>query len=174
MEITSVASFLDYYERVRERTLKVVKVIPPGKMDWAYKPGKFTIADMLRHVAAIERYMFAENVMLRQSRYNGCGKELADGYDEVLSFFNDLHRQSVALISTLSDTDLLRKCTTPGGEITTWKWLRAMVEHEIHHRGELYIYLNLLDVKTPPMYGLTAEEVQERSVDFLKKQHLAE
>ena len=35
-----------------------------------------------------------------------------------------------------------------------------MVEHEIHHRGQLYMYLSLLDVKTPPIFGLTSEEVQ--------------
>ena len=108
--------------------------------------------------------MFAENVMQRQSRYNGCGKELADGYDNVLGFFNEMHRQSVAIFAALSADDLQRKCPNPGGTITTWKWLRAMTDHEIHHRGELYIYLNLLDVKTPPMFGLTAEEVQERSL----------
>jgi uncharacterized damage-inducible protein DinB len=38
-----------------------------------------------------------------------------------------------------------------------------MIEHEIHHRGELYIYLNLLNVKTPPIFGLTSEEVIGRS-----------
>ena len=55
MEITSVSSFLEYYERLRERTLRVINVIPPDKMDWAYQPGKFTIADMIRHIAAMER-----------------------------------------------------------------------------------------------------------------------
>jgi len=68
------------------------------------------------------------------------------------------------MFRTLTDKDLNRKCPTPGGEMTSWKWLRAMVEHEVHHRGELYIYLNLLDVKTPPMFGLTAEEVQQKSL----------
>jgi uncharacterized damage-inducible protein DinB len=164
MEITSVSSFLDYYERLRERTLRVIDVVPADKMDWAYKPGKFTIADMIRHIAAMERYMFAENVLQRQSRYHGCGKELADGYEAVLAFFNEMHRQSVAIFATLSAEDLQRKCPNPGGTITTWKWLRAMTEHEIHHRGELYIYLNLLDVKTPPMFGLTAEDVQQRGL----------
>jgi uncharacterized damage-inducible protein DinB len=163
MEITSVSSFLDYYERVRERTLRVIRAVPVDAMDWTYKPGKFTIADMIRHIAAIERYMFAENITGRQSRYNGCGKELADGYEQVLDFFNEMHRQSVEIFRTLNNEDLQKKCTTPGGEITRWKWLRALVEHEIHHRGALYIYLNLQDVKTPPMFGLTAEEVQERS-----------
>lgn len=36
MEISSVSSFLDYYARLRERTNKLVAVIPPQYMDWAY------------------------------------------------------------------------------------------------------------------------------------------
>ncbi len=164
MEITSVASFLDYYERVRERTLRVIAIIPPSVLDWAYKPGKFTIADVIRHIAATERYMFAENVAGSQSCYNGCGKELADGYDAILAYMSEMHWQSIEIFRTLDNGALQRKCITPGGEITTWKWLRAMIEHEIHHRGELYIYLNLLDIATPPIFGLTAEEVQQRSL----------
>lgn len=76
----------------------------------------------------------------------------------------NLHRESVEIISRLSDADLQRKCTTPEGTpITTWKWLRSMVEHEIHHRGQVYTYLALLGVPTPPLYGLTSEQVAERS-----------
>ena len=41
---------------------------------------------------------------------------------------------------------------------------RALVEHEIHHRGQIYLYLSMLDVKTPPIYGMTSEEVREKSV----------
>ena len=165
MEITSINSFLDYYERIRERTKRLIKVIPPEHFDYAYMEGKFTIADQIRHIAAMERYMFAENVAGRKSAYQGCGKELADGYENVLNYFNDRHRESLEIFSSLSNEDLKRKCITPGDtEIAVWKWLRAMVEHEIHHRAELYIYLNLLKVKTPPMFGLTSEEVQEGSI----------
>ena len=164
MEIISITSFLDYFERVRERTKSVIKVIPEDAMDKAYKPGKLTIADMVRHIAATERYMFAENVAGRQSCYHGCGKELADGHAAVLAYVNEMHRQSVEIFKTLNNEALRRKCPTPGGEMTTWKWLRAMVEHEIHHRGELYIYLNLLGIETPPIFGLTSEEVIARSV----------
>src|SRR3569833_2188809 len=146
MEITNFNSFLDYYERVRERTVKVIQTVPPDKMDWAYSAGKYTVADLIRHIAAMERNMWAENVMGRQSCYAGCGRELADGYDSVLAYFNEMHRESVAIFRSLDDDDLFKKCPNPAGEITTRKWLRAMVEHEIHHRGELYIYLNLLGI----------------------------
>ena len=38
-----------------------------------------------------------------------------------------------------------------------------MTEHEIHHRGQLYLYLGILGVATPPIFGLTEEEVKARS-----------
>ncbi|MBV8327812.1 DinB family protein [Chryseobacterium sp.] len=165
MEIKSIQSFLDYYEKIRERTLRLIAVVPPEHLDYAYKSGKFSIGDQIRHIAAIERYMYGETISGRKSAYHGCGKELADGYENVVDYFNEMHRQTLEIISSLSDEDLNRKCLTPANnEISIWKWLRAMIEHEIHHRGELYIYLNLLDVKTPQMYGFSAEEVQEMSV----------
>jgi uncharacterized damage-inducible protein DinB len=165
MEITSIKPFLEYYDKVRERTLRLVRVVPPDALDWTYKPGKFSVGDQIRHIATIERYMFAETICGRKSAYSGCGKEYADGYDNVVAFFNELHRQSLEIFSGLSDEALQGKCVTPGNaEMRIWKWMRSMVEHEIHHRGELYIYLNLLGVKTPPMYGLSAEEVESLSV----------
>jgi uncharacterized damage-inducible protein DinB len=160
MEILTLPPFLEYIEKIRERTSKLIAVIPPGYMDWTYKPGKFTIADQVRHIAAIERYMYAENVAGRKSTYNGCGKELADGYENVLAFFREKHKESVEIFRSLKEEDLQKKCSNPAGiQITIAKWLRLMTEHEIHHRGELYIYLNLLGIKTPPMFGMTSEEV---------------
>jgi uncharacterized damage-inducible protein DinB len=118
----------------------------------------------VRHLATIERYMYAETVAGRPSRYPGCGRELADGYDAVLAYLDRLDGEARAIIGTLSDAALERKCQTPAGTaITTWKWLRAMCEHEAHHRGQIYLMLNMLEVATPPLYGLTSEEVRARS-----------
>lgn len=54
--------------------------------------------------------------------------------------------------------------TPDGSRITVWKWLRLMMEHEIHHRGQIYLYLAMLEIATPPIYGLTSEELRQRSV----------
>jgi uncharacterized damage-inducible protein DinB len=165
MEIQTIDSFLEYLDKVHQRTLRVVRCIPPDKLDWSYAPGKFTLGDLVRHIACIERHMYAENVQGKPSRYAGCGKELADGYDPVVQFMEHMHRESVEIFSRLSPEDLNRKCETPGGaSITIWKWLRSMTEHEIHHRGQIYLYLAMLGVATPPLYGLTSEQVKERSV----------
>jgi uncharacterized damage-inducible protein DinB len=114
MIIETIEPFLDHFERVRARTLRVIKCIPPEKLDWTYKEGKFTLGDLVRHVAAAERYMFAENVQFKPSRYPGHLKELADGYTSVLEFLNTAHAEAVAIFRGLSDEDLQKKCTTPG------------------------------------------------------------
>ncbi len=165
MEIRSIGPFLDYWASIRGRTRRVVACIPSDRLEWTYRPGKFTLGDLVRHLATIERFMYAETVAGRPSRYAGCGRELADGSDAVLALLDRLGAESRAIFGALTDADLERKCSTPAGTpITTWKWLRAMVEHEAHHRGQIYLMLGLLEVPTPPLYGLTSEEVQARSV----------
>lgn len=165
MQIYDLNTFLDYFDKIHHRTMRVARCIPADKLDWTYREGKFTLGDLVRHIATINRYMFAETIAGRPSRYAGCGKELAIGYDEVMDFAERLHRESVDIFTRLMPEDLNGKCMTPEGtSLTTWKWLRAMVEHEIHHRGQIYLCLSMLGVPTPPLYGLTSEQVRERSL----------
>jgi uncharacterized damage-inducible protein DinB len=163
MQSQDLEIFLDYLDKVQQRTMRVVRCIPADKLDWSYRDGKFTLGDLVRHMGAIERYMFGETIQGKPSRYTGCGSELADGLEELIRFKETMHRETVEIIRGLGEEGLNRKCTTPdGASITVWKWLRLMVEHEIHHRGQIYLYLGMLDVPTPPLYGLTSEQLSER------------
>ena len=164
MEIRSAESFLAYFESVRDRTRRVVAAIPADRLEWTHREGAFTFGDLVRHLAATERFMFAENARQMPSRYPGHGRDLADGHAAVVDYFERMHEESVAIFRALTPEQLARRCTTPAGTpITTWKWLRAMVEHEIHHRGQIYLMLGMLGIATPPLYGLTSEEVRARS-----------
>jgi len=108
--------------------------------------------------------MWAETVQGHPGRYTTHDKELADGLENTLAFMEKLHAESVEIFARLTPEDLQRKCQTPdAASITIWKWLRLMLEHEIHHRGQIYLYLSILGVPTPPLYGLTSEQVRARS-----------
>jgi uncharacterized damage-inducible protein DinB len=166
MEIITIDSFLKYHSRIKERTRRLFDYIPADKIEWSYKEGKFTIGDILRHIANIERYLYAETVQGKESQYSGCGKEFGEGLKDIITHYERMYQESKTIFEQISDADLQKKCRTPlGAEISIWKWLRALVEHEIHHRGQLYLYLAMLGVRTPPIFGLTSEEVIDKSAN---------
>lgn len=160
MDIRDIQTFLAYYSRIKDRTRRLFDCIPTDKIEWTYTKGKFTIGDLIRHLALTERFMYVENVQQKPSLYTGCGENFAKGLEKTVELYNQLNHESMEILSKLTPEDLEKKCETPAGsKITVWKLLRAMTEHEIHHRGALYTYLGMLEVQTPPIFGLTSEEV---------------
>jgi uncharacterized damage-inducible protein DinB len=157
-------NFTDYWRNARLRTTRVLDHIDADDLEWSYAQGKFTFGDLFRHLVGIERFMYAENVQLKPSIYPGHGRELADGVDAVRAYMNRCHEDALAIFAALTPQQLAGKCVTPAGApIATWKWLRAMIEHEAHHRGQLYMMASMRGVEIPPLYGLKEEEVRERS-----------
>lgn len=116
--------FLHHFSRVRGRTRRVAACVPADRVEWTYKPGAFTLGDLVRHIAVTECYIWAETVRDRPCRYVTHGRELADGRDNVLAFLDRLHEESLAEFRALTPEMLTGKCATPEGtRLTTWKWL---------------------------------------------------
>lgn len=157
-------AFAQYFDKVRGRTLRVAACIPPEKFETSPIGKGFTFGEILRHLAGLERFMFAENAAGRPSSYPGHQAVLATGPEATLSYITRLHREAMEIFRNLGEEGMLASCTTPGNAtMPVWKWLRSMVEHEAHHRGQIYTYLSILEIPTPPLYGLTAEDVLARS-----------
>src|SRR5205823_13735142 len=114
--------FLDYFERVRERTRRVAACIPEDRIEWRPRPRAFSLGDLVRHIAVTERYMWAETVLNRPSRYVSHGPELASGRDAVLTLLDRLHGEAMTMFRSLTAEALAGTCLTPeGSPIRTWK-----------------------------------------------------
>ena len=70
MEIHRAETFASYFDGIRGRTLRVAACIPRDRLEWAPRAGAFSFGDLLRHLGAIERYMFAENAQGLPSRWD--------------------------------------------------------------------------------------------------------
>lgn len=157
LRLTDLLRALD---TARGRTVRLARLVPEAALDWRPAPGAYSCADLLRHLAAAERDLFVEVAMGRPSRYAGHGPTLAYGREGVLAFLDAMHVESMALLETLDDDALDRAVTTPtGAHLPTWRWLQLLTEHEAHHRGQLYLMLRLLGVETPPLFGMTEEQL---------------
>ncbi len=163
--LQDVPSFLSYWRNARSRTVRVLDGLRPEDLEWAPAPRAFSFGDLFRHLAGLERFMWAETVAGRPSAYPGHGEELAVGLDGVRAYLERCHAESMAIFGRLTDADLLAPCQNPAGaEMATWKWLRAMIEHEAHHRGQLYLMASLRGRNLAPLFGLTEEELAAKSL----------
>ena len=158
--MVELSSFLEYWPSVRNRTRKLIPLVSADTLEWRPGEGRWSFGDQVRHLAGIERWMYAETVSGRPTRYPGHARDLADGLDAVLAYHDRCHEESMALFQALMPEQWTGKSVTPAGtSITTWKWARAMVEHEAHHRGQMYMTLGLLGIETPPIFALSEQEV---------------
>ena len=133
--MNSPEEFLPYLSSVHGRTERVIAAIPHDDFDWSPAPERFSFADQIRHLANIERWMYGETVQGKPSRYQGHGREFADGAEAVLAYYKRMHDESVRIFASIPTSAYASKVQTPAGTpITLWKWLRAMLEHEAHHR----------------------------------------
>jgi uncharacterized damage-inducible protein DinB len=157
--LTSTAAFIQYFERVRARTMAFVDAIPLEKMDWSPRAGEYSCGDLVRHLASVET-MDVEAALGNGWRYPGHAPSLGESHAAARAYLHDTHARMMERLRTLPDAGL----TTRRGDleerpVAVWRILMAMVEHEIHHRSQLAAYLAELGVQPPQLFGVTVEEL---------------
>jgi uncharacterized damage-inducible protein DinB len=158
--IESVSSFSTYFDNIRRRTLNYIHTLPPDKVDWCPQPHEFTCGDIIRHLAAAE-LMFVGAAVEGKWRYAGHERDSHPTLAAALAYLETSHQTALARLATMPDEALAqpRPPLTGDQPIKAWRLLMALVEHEIHHRSQLAVYLSLLGIEPPHIYGLGVEDV---------------
>jgi len=156
--ITSVAEFARYWDGVRRRTRAAVDRVGPELLDWAPRPGEMTCGEIVRHLAGAERFFVTKVVEDRFTEDLSPGAAL--DHAETRARLESVHRAEMARLAGLDDGTL----TSPrrdldGAPVKAWRFLMAMVEHEVHHRSQLDCYLALAGVEPPQIFGRRMEDV---------------
>ena len=144
-------------------TRRVLERLPEDRLDWRPHPKSMTLGQLALHLAQLPLGIAAlvepdavelPTVPLTQPASRA---EIVEALDRSLAHASErLTRWSDAELDapwslTHEGTVLL---TMPRGEL-----LRTLLfNHGYHHRGQLTVYLRLLDVPVPPLYGPTADE----------------
>lgn len=162
--IRKVEQFISYFGSIRRRTLNYARVVPSDQIDWAPEEGEFTCADILRHIAAAEQ-MFVGVVTQGHWHYGG-HDDSHQSIESLLQLLEDTHRQTMLALQAVPDSELdqPRPAFEGDAQIKVWRWLMAMAEHEIHHRSQLAMYLRLMGITPPHIYGLGVEDLIARSI----------
>lgn len=157
--LQNVNRFIDYFEGIRRRTLHFIDAIPADRIDWFPSDGEFSFGDLIRHLAATEE-MFVGALVDGKWKYAGHKIQGKQERDAAITVLKSTHQEAMMRLGTLSDAALNEsRRSLSGQEVKTWRLLMAMVEHEVHHRSQIAMYLTLIKIKPPHIYGLGVEDV---------------
>lgn len=160
--MTIAASLLPEFDQEMATTRRLLERVPGDKGAWKPHPKSFALGHLAQLVAWMPGWV-ANTV--RQTELNLTG---APGYslettETLLAMFDQNVRDARAALLAATDADLSVSWSLKRGDQALFTAPRAIVvrnhiSHLIHHRGQLTVYLRLLDVPIPSIYGPTADE----------------
>ena len=158
-------SMLAELDQEMSNTRKVLERVPMEKADWRPHPKSGTLAWLAGHCAIMPGWGYTT---LAQDELDIGGVESAvpkfTTREEVLAHFDTELAKYRPLLENATDEHLTKLWTLRAGDQVLMKMprvtvLRGLVMNRmIHHRAELVVYLRLLDVPVPGLYGPSADE----------------
>lgn len=153
--------FLQTFERECQTTLKLMRAYPANKAD--LKPHeKSKSARELAWVFVLEQGM-ASAALKGQLDFSKPMPPAPANYTDIFAAFENSSRELATQVSRASDEDLGRPISFPVGpgkmgEFRRFDVIWMTLHDQIHHRGQLSVYLRLAGAKVPSIYGPTADE----------------
>ena len=154
--------FLREFDGEMETTRRVLERVPSERLEWSPHPKSMTMKALAGHVAELANW----GVRLDGSSFEvGTRKKPEfDSVGQLVAQFDENVAASRTAIARKSDEDLRERFTVTRGGTTDFQMSKAsllrrvFLNHLIHHRGQLSVYLRLNDVPLPPIYGPSADE----------------
>jgi uncharacterized damage-inducible protein DinB len=159
-----VDALLPEYDHEMTTTRKLLERIPDDRFNWKPHDRSMTLGGLGTHLATLPRW---GDIALTQSEFDLAGGGTvpqAASRQDLLSTFDKNVAATRSLLVGKSDAEMMTPWSLKRGGHTLFTMPKAAVmrsfvlNHVIHHRGQLSVYLRLNNVPVPSIYGPSADE----------------
>jgi uncharacterized damage-inducible protein DinB len=156
-------SLLMEFDQEAETTRRVLERIPDDKLTWKPHPKSFSLGQLALHIASGPGQI-ATAASQDSVEVPDFSQPEAKSRQEVLESFSKSRASARDALKQMDDARLTSKWTlTRNGKVVMAiprvEFLRSvLMNHIYHHRGQLSVYLRILDVPVPSIYGPSADE----------------
>lgn len=149
-QTTARFDIVPVWRSLNDILIELVDIVPDGKMSWSPKPDLWSFDRIFRHLAdAREEWMTRafndgeENIRVFESVHTK---------DEIKAAFRRTWERVERTIADQAKLDALyRDRWWTEAPLRTGHWVAFhLLEHDIHHRADLLLYLTLLGIETRP------------------------
>lgn len=156
------ASLLPEFDQEMATTRRLLERVPMEQGQWKPHPKSFSLGHLAQLVSRMPGWI-ANTV-----RQTALDLLTAPGYayettETLLAGFDQNVREARESLAAAKDADFETLWSLKRGDIVLFSAprgtvVRTHINHLIHHRGQLSVYLRLVDVPLPSIYGPTADE----------------
>jgi uncharacterized damage-inducible protein DinB len=149
-------------------TRKTLERIPDDKFDWKPHPKSYSVGALATHLANLPTWtaitLTQDSIDLNPPDGHQQKTVSAKSRQEVLNKFDENIKQAREIIAATSDQEFFKPWSLLNAGETVFTLPRAAVmrsfvlNHMIHHRAQLGVYLRLNDLPVPSIYGPSADE----------------
>jgi len=158
----SILGELQYETKV---TRSMLERVPEDKLTWKPHEKSMSLGQLSSHIAEIPGWTVTtiEDEELDFAKSNYKPIEITSRA-QLLKMFDDNVVKAVDSLKKATDETLMANWKMRSGEKIFFDMPRTQVlrgfilNHGVHHRGQLSVYLRLNNVSLPPVYGPTADE----------------
>ncbi len=161
-------SLLPEFDHEMRTTRALIERVPEARGGWQPHPKSMTLGQLAAHVTNMIKWGSATIELTELDLNSPAAAQYTPPRFEttgaLVEAFDANVRDTHEAIAGVSDADLMVVWTLRAGDHKILSMPRVaalrtfVLNHHIHHRGQLSVYLRLLDVPLPSIYGPTADE----------------
>jgi uncharacterized damage-inducible protein DinB len=164
-DMSIARSLVAHLQREGETTRKMLALVPEARLDWKPHEKSMTLGALASHLA--ETPLWVSSMLEDEMDFANMGDYKpfeAGSAAELVSALEKNLEGALDLIRERDDAFLTREWTARMGEKVVMRAPKGEVireialHHTIHHRGQLSVYLRMLGVPLPKVYGPTADD----------------
>jgi len=155
-------ALLPEFDQEMASTRRVIERVPTDKGLFKPHPKSFSLAHLTQLVSGMPGWITnaITQTSLNLAGYPGYSNEKTE---DLLKIFDRNVREARQAIAAAKDSDYGVNWSLKRGDQVFFTAPRAVIvrqtiNHLVHHRGQLTVYLRLIDVPVPSIYGPTADE----------------
>ena len=162
-------TLLHEYDHEMGTTRRLLACVRDADLRWKPHPKSYSLGQLVAHLVNIPRWAAAvlEATSLDLDAAEDRVPRDPESAASLLPIFDAAVAKARGLLNEQTDASMQSPWTLTKGahEMFTLPKIGAIrgfvMNHSIHHRGQLSVYLRLLDIPVPPIYGPTADTGME-------------